>query len=67
MIKMKWWFSTSNYKILYPTMLIVCRKNLSQSNLKDCKIITIEGEEKVFLVGSFGCCQCFEIQYKLAG
>jgi hypothetical protein len=48
-------------------MLIVCRKNLSQSNLKDCKIITIEGEEKVFLVGSFGCCQCFEIQYKLAG
>jgi hypothetical protein len=29
-------------------MLIVCRKNLSQSDLMDCKIITIEGEEKVF-------------------
>jgi hypothetical protein len=28
----------------------------------DCKIITIEGEEKVFLVGSPTCCQCFEIQ-----
>jgi hypothetical protein len=43
-------------------MLIVCRKNLSQSDLTDCKIITIEGEEKVFLVGSHGCFQCFEIQ-----
>jgi hypothetical protein len=62
MIKMKWCFSTSNYKILYLTMLIVCRKNLNQSDLMDCKIITIEGEEKVFLVGSHGCFQCFEIQ-----
>jgi hypothetical protein len=43
-------------------MLIVCRKNLSQSDLMDCKIITIEGEEKAYLVGSLGCCQCFEIQ-----
>jgi hypothetical protein len=43
-------------------MLIVCRKNLSQSDLTDCKIITIEGEEKVFLVGSLDPCQCFEIQ-----
>jgi hypothetical protein len=33
----------------------------------DCKILTIEGEEKVFLVGSPGCCQCFEIQKKLGG
>jgi hypothetical protein len=48
MIKMKWCFSTSNRKILYLTMQIVCRKNLSQSGLTDCKIITIEGEEKVF-------------------
>jgi hypothetical protein len=55
-------FSTSNCKILYPTMLIVCRKNLSQSDHTDCKIITIEGEEKVFLVGSLDLCQCFEIQ-----
>jgi hypothetical protein len=35
-------------------MLIVCRKNLNQSDLMDCKIITIEGEEKVFLVGTQG-------------
>jgi hypothetical protein len=31
----------------------------------DCKIITVEGEEKVFLVGSVDHCQCFEIQKKL--
>jgi hypothetical protein len=43
-------------------MPIVCRKNLSQSDLTDCKIITIEGEEKVFLVGSLDRFQCFEIQ-----
>jgi hypothetical protein len=29
-------------------MPIVCRKNLTQSDHMDCKIITIEGEEKVF-------------------
>jgi hypothetical protein len=44
------------------TMLIDCRKNLSQSDLTDCKIITIEGEEKVFLVGCLDRCHCFEIQ-----
>jgi hypothetical protein len=55
-------FSTSNHKTLYLTMLIVCTKNLSQSDHMDCKIITIEGEEKVFLVGSHGCFQGFEIQ-----
>jgi hypothetical protein len=43
-------------------MLIVCKKNLSQSDLMDCKIITFQGEEKVFLVGSHGYFQCFEIQ-----
>jgi hypothetical protein len=43
-------------------MLIVCRKNLSQSDLTDCKIITIEGEEKAFLEEIHGCFQCFEIQ-----
>jgi hypothetical protein len=48
MIKMKWCFSTSNRKILYLIMLIVCRKNLSQSDLTDYKIITIDGKEKVF-------------------
>jgi hypothetical protein len=52
MIKMKLCFSTSNCKILYLTMLIVCRKNLSQSDNMDCKIITIEGEEKVFWEGA---------------
>jgi hypothetical protein len=43
-------------------MPIVCRKNLSQSDLTDCKIITIKREEKVFMVGSLDSCQCFEIQ-----
>jgi hypothetical protein len=43
-------------------MLIVCRKNLSQSDLTDYKIITIEKEEEVFLVGCLDHCQCFEIQ-----
>jgi hypothetical protein len=43
-------------------MLIVCKKNLNQSDRVDCKIITIEGEEKAFLVGSLDYCQCFEIQ-----
>jgi hypothetical protein len=51
MIKMKLCFSISNYKILYLTMLIVCGKDLNQSNLTDCKIIKIEGEEKVFFGG----------------
>jgi hypothetical protein len=56
-------FSTSNRKIIYLTMLIVCRKNLTQSDHMDCKIITIEGEgKKSFLVVSHGCFQCFEIQ-----
>jgi hypothetical protein len=62
MINMKWCFSTSNRKILYLAMLLVCRKNLNQSDHMDWKIITIEGEEKVFLVGSHGCFQSFEIQ-----
>jgi hypothetical protein len=43
-------------------MLIVCKQNLNQSDHTDCKIITIEGEEKAFLVGNPGCFQCFEIQ-----
>jgi hypothetical protein len=41
-------------------MLIDCRKNLSQSDLMDCKIITIEGGKKVFLVGGLDRSQCFE-------
>jgi hypothetical protein len=52
MIKMIQFFSTSRYKILYLTMLLVCRKNLSQSDRTDCKIITFEGEEKVFWWGA---------------
>jgi hypothetical protein len=47
---------------LYLTMLIDCRKNLNQRDLTDCKIITIEGGKKVFLVGFLDRCQCFEIQ-----
>ena len=49
-------------KIFYLTMLIVCKKHLSQSDLMDCKIITTEREEKVFLEGSLNGCQYFEIQ-----
>ena len=41
-------FSTSNCKILYLTMPIMCRKNLNQNDLMNCKIITLEREEKVF-------------------
>jgi hypothetical protein len=47
---------------LYLTMLIVCTKNLNQSDRLDCKIITIEEEEKVFLVGCIDRCQYFEIR-----
>jgi hypothetical protein len=60
--KMKWCFSISNQKILYLTMLILCRKNLNKSDRTDYKIITVEGEKKVFLVGNLDRCQCFEIQ-----
>jgi hypothetical protein len=52
---------------LYLTMLILCRKNLNWSDRMDCKIITIEGEEKALVVGSPDHCQCFEIQKKLGG
>jgi hypothetical protein len=45
-IKMKWQFCTFNHKILYHTILIACRNK--ESDHKNCKIITIEGEEKVF-------------------
>jgi hypothetical protein len=48
-------------------MPIDCRKNLNQRDFMDCKIITIEGGKKVFLVGFLDCCQCFEIQQKLGG
>ena len=60
-------FSTSNQKILYLTMPIVRRKNLSQTDLMDCKTKTLEVQEKLFLMGSLDCCQCFEIQKKLGG
>jgi hypothetical protein len=52
MIKMKRCFFTSNHKILHFTVLILCKKNLSQSDCMDYKIITIEGEEKVFWWGT---------------
>ena len=32
MIKMKWFFSTSNYNILYLNMLVICRKILNESD-----------------------------------
>jgi hypothetical protein len=40
-------------------MLTVCRKNLTQSDFMDCKIITIEGEEKVFFGGELGSLSIF--------
>jgi hypothetical protein len=43
-------------------MLLLCRKNLSQSEYVDYKILTIEGEKNVFWMGSPTCYQCFEIQ-----
>jgi hypothetical protein len=61
-IKLKWFLSASNCKILYFTILIVCRKNLIPSDYTDCKITIIEGEEKVYLVECPNCCQCFEIK-----
>ena len=44
-------FSILNCEILYLTIPIVCRKNLTQSDCTDCKIVTIEKEEKVFFGG----------------
>jgi hypothetical protein len=59
---MKQCLSTFNYKILYLTILTVQSKNLNQIDCSNCKIITIEGNEKVFLVECLECCQCIEIQ-----
>jgi hypothetical protein len=61
-IKMKQYFSTFECKILYLIVLIVCKTNLPQSDHMDCKIIIIEGEETIFLVGCSNCFQCFKIQ-----
>jgi hypothetical protein len=47
-IKTNSFFSTFNFKILYLTILIVCKKNLNHSDHTDCTIITVEGEEKGF-------------------
>jgi hypothetical protein len=35
-------------------MLIVCTKNLNQSDLTDCKIITIKGEKRSIFSGEPG-------------
>jgi hypothetical protein len=45
---MKRFFPTSNRKILYLTMLIDCKKNLDQSDLTDCKLLTVEGKKSFF-------------------
>jgi hypothetical protein len=47
-IKMKIFFSTSNCKILFLIILIVCRKNLSQSGCTDCKIIKTKMKKLFF-------------------
>jgi hypothetical protein len=56
-MKMKLHFSTSNRKILY--IPVVCRKNSSQRDCTDWRIITIEGEEKVIFVGVAGLLSMF--------
>ena len=61
-IKMKGSLSTFNHKILNRTISIVCRKNLTQSDHMDCKIITIEGKKIAFFLGTWDCCQRFEIR-----
>jgi hypothetical protein len=45
------YFSTPNCKVLYPTIPIICRKKLAQSDGMNCNIITIEGEEKIYFEG----------------
>jgi hypothetical protein len=45
---------------LYLIMPVVCRKNLNQGDSTHCKIITIEREEKAFLVESLDRCQCLK-------
>jgi hypothetical protein len=40
-------------------MPIGCRKNLSQSELTDCKVITIEGENKIKFGGEPGSLSMF--------
>ena len=67
-IRSKWNdFFTFNGKILYFTIPIVFRKNLSQSDHTDCNIIKIEGKEKKIWLKYLDYCQCFEIQYILGG
>jgi hypothetical protein len=44
------------------SFLIVCRENLIHSDYIDCKIVTIEGGKKGFLVGCLDYCHCFEVQ-----
>jgi hypothetical protein len=46
--RIDFFFFTFNHRILYITILVVCRKNLKQSDSIDCKIIKIEVKEIVF-------------------
>jgi hypothetical protein len=64
---MKSFFPISNHKILYFAILIICRKNLSQSGCTDCKIMTNKGEEKALLVGCLDNCQCLEFHLIFVG
>jgi hypothetical protein len=48
-IKMKCFFSHFNCEILYLTLRVLCRKDLSQSGYMDCKIVAIEEEDFYFV------------------
>jgi hypothetical protein len=48
---MKWFLFAFKRKILYLTIIIICKKNLGQSGHTDCKILTIKWEKQVFVGG----------------
>jgi hypothetical protein len=47
---------------LYLIIIILCRKNLSQGDFMDYKILKIEEKEKVYFMGCLDYCHYFEIQ-----
>jgi hypothetical protein len=50
-VRMKYLFTTFNHKILNLTILTLCKKNLSQSDCIDQKIIIYERKRKVLWMG----------------
>jgi hypothetical protein len=52
MIKMKWCFSTTNCKILYLTMLIVCRKISLKVTSRIARLLQLKWKKKFFWWGA---------------